>query len=140
MKSEGELTRPLLVALCNAMLGSVVTKHSDRFTFGIPDISIDWINTVWLEVKATETERIEHHKYWEKQLIDCRHRERATHKCWFVVYRQIKGVKSIVIIRPREVFEDRRLGLADLEIVGHDHAAVAAFVRRKLSDGHHSQE
>jgi hypothetical protein len=132
MKSESELTRPLLKALETAMLGSVVTKHSDRFTFGIPDISIDWINTAWLEVKATEGEKIEHHKNWGRQLIDCRRRERATHRCWFVVYRQILGVKSIVIIRPREVFEDRRLGLADLEIPGHDHGAVAAFVRRQL--------
>ena len=132
MKSEGELTRPLLKALETAMPGSVVTKHSDRFTFGIPDISIDWINTAWLEVKATEGDKIEYHRYWEKQLLDCRHRERATHRCWFVVYKQVRGMKSIVVIRPREVFEDRRLGLPELDIDGHDHVAVAEFVRDRL--------
>jgi hypothetical protein len=133
MKSESALTSPLMKALDTAMVGSENFKISDRFTFGIPDVAVNWINTVWLEIKATETERLEHHKYWQKQLITCRRLERATHRCWFVVYREMQGVKETIIIRPREVFDDRRLGLAEEVFVGFNHKAVAEFVKEQLS-------
>jgi hypothetical protein len=133
VKSESALTSPLIKALDAAMLGAEVIKHNDRFTFGIPDISVNWQSTAWLEIKATETERLEHHKYWQKQLITCRRLERATHRCWFVVYREMQGIKETIIIRPREVFDDRRLGLAEEVFVGFNHKAVAEFVKEQLS-------
>ena len=133
MKSESALTGPLIRALDAAMSGAEIFKHSERYTFGIPDISVNWINTAWLEIKATETERLEHHKYWEKQLITCRRLERATQRCWFVVYREMCGVRSTMIITPHEVFDDRHLGLPAWDSVGFDHKGVAEFVKEQLS-------
>ena len=58
--------------------------------------------------------------------------ERATHRCWFVVYQDVKGLKSVSIYRPQEVFDDCRLGLAEEAFVGYNHSGVAQFVRDRL--------
>jgi len=132
MKSESALTSMLMKALDVAMPGSENFKTNDRFTFGIPDISVNWISTAWLEIKATETDRIENHLYWQKQLITCRRLERAMYRCWFVVYGEIKGVKSVSIYKPCEVFDDRCLGLPEAAFDGFNHKGVAQFVKSSL--------
>lgn len=133
MKSESELTRPLMKKLAIAMPGAEIFKTSDRFTAGIPDISIDWRGHVWLEIKATETERLEHHKNWGLQLLTCQRLERAAQSCWFVIYREIRGLKEVLVLQPREVFEDRHLGVAVWGSAGFNHVGVAQFVKEQLS-------
>ena len=137
MKSESALTRLLIPALAYAMPGAEVLKHSDRFTFGIPDVSVNWRDTCWLEVKATETARLERHKYLGRQLLLCRRLERATGKCWFVVYRETAGVQSVGLWRPTQVLDDGRLGDCAEDFLGFDHASVAQFVKGRMH-GHHT--
>ena len=51
--TEANLSKNLVLALKKRMPGSVVFKHNDRITAGIPDISVTWRGrTVWIEVKA----------------------------------------------------------------------------------------
>lgn len=50
--TEATLTRELIKILKYKLLGSIIIKHADRFTVGIPDASITWAGTTsWLEVK-----------------------------------------------------------------------------------------
>ena len=52
MKLEGELTQRLVKAIRKGLPNSVVFKHSDRVTYGIPDVSVTWLgSTTWLEMK-----------------------------------------------------------------------------------------
>jgi len=49
---EGEFTRRLKPEIEKRMKQAVVWKHSDRFTRGIPDLSVTWgSSTLWIEVK-----------------------------------------------------------------------------------------
>jgi len=52
-KNEKTLQAQLAKALRQAMPGSVVFRHEDVMTAGIPDISVTWHGrTFWLELKA----------------------------------------------------------------------------------------
>ena len=52
MKLEAQLTRELILTIKKTLPGSIVFKHSDRITFGIPDVSVTWMGTTtWIEVK-----------------------------------------------------------------------------------------
>ena len=50
--NEAYLKGCLVKALRHEMPGSVVYRHEDQFTAGIPDISVTWReHTAWIEVK-----------------------------------------------------------------------------------------
>ena len=50
--NEATLKRALVKAIKTTMPGAVVFPHQDRFTAGIPDISVTWAGvTTWWEVK-----------------------------------------------------------------------------------------
>ena len=50
--NEATLKRALVKAMRTTMPGAVVFRHEDRFTAGIPDISVTWAGiTTWWEVK-----------------------------------------------------------------------------------------
>jgi hypothetical protein len=50
--TEASLKRGLVAAIKDAMPGAVVFRHEDKFTGGIPDLSVTWNGrTVWIEVK-----------------------------------------------------------------------------------------
>lgn len=50
--NEATLKRKLVDALKEAMPGAVIFRHEDRFTAGIPDLSVTYADrTVWVEVK-----------------------------------------------------------------------------------------
>jgi len=50
--TEATLTRALVKVLRAGLPGAVVIKHADRFTAGVPDLSVTWGGrTTWLEVK-----------------------------------------------------------------------------------------
>ncbi len=52
MKLEAQLTRELILTIEKTLPGSVVFKHSDRITFGVPDVSVTWMGTTtWIEIK-----------------------------------------------------------------------------------------
>lgn len=57
MRLEGQLTQELVRALRKKLPNSVVFKHADGITYGIPDISVTWLgSTTWLEVKRGRVE------------------------------------------------------------------------------------
>lgn len=57
---ETDLTQELVAALRRGLAGSVVFKHTDMATAGIPDISATWLgSTTWIEGKR-ETIRGSH--------------------------------------------------------------------------------
>jgi hypothetical protein len=52
---EGEVTRDLVKHLRKSMPGSVIFKHADMITAGIPDISVTgYGRTIWLEIKISK--------------------------------------------------------------------------------------
>lgn len=93
MKNERSyVTRIQLAFEQQLVTPHVVTKHADRFTAHIPDLSIDYAGgTVWLEVKYLKTDGSQ---LWprfkrqipEAQLMACQKRYTATRgKCLYVV-------------------------------------------------------
>lgn len=55
--NEASITQSLIRALGKELPGSVIFKHFDVSTDGIPDISVTWgKRTVWLELKWDEGE------------------------------------------------------------------------------------
>lgn len=56
--TEGSLTRDLMKTIEQVMLSAVVLKHADRFTSGIPDLTVTWRGvTSWWECKHTPFKR-----------------------------------------------------------------------------------
>ena len=136
MHSETALTHPLKQALQSAMPQSQVFKLSDRTTVGIPDLSVNWGGTIWLEVKATESERLEYHRNWIKQLRSCRRLELVANNCYFVVYQEVHGRCSVSLVKPSQIGEDLSIGHRAAMFVDKpfNHAAVATFVKQELLD------
>lgn len=134
MKTESQQTRQLMVALAAAMPGAVVFKHADRFTCAVPDISVNWGRTAWLEIKVAERGKVRWHKNWGVQLFTCRRLARTTGFCWFVVYSEV----GIGVYAPSAVAEDCTLGTPLAFIADWDHARVATFVKEHLV-GHHAE-
>lgn len=134
MKTEAQQTRPLILALKEAMPGATIFKHADRFTSAIPDISVNWVQTAWLEVKVAERDRIRWHKNWGVQLYTCRRLASNTGLCWFVIYSET----SVGLYVPSEVGENCYFGPPIASFTGPDHAAIAHEVQERLL-GHHAQ-
>jgi hypothetical protein len=56
--NEKHLTAKLMAALREILRGSVVLKHTDQFTSGVPDLSVTWgWATSWAEVKVVRRGR-----------------------------------------------------------------------------------
>jgi hypothetical protein len=66
----------------------VVLKHANAAASGLPDRSISWNgNTTWIEFKVLRKNETIHDVIKNaRQLITCCQLERATRRCWFVVY------------------------------------------------------
>lgn len=129
MKSESELTQELLPTIKRTLYGSEVFKISDKFTSGIPDVSVNWLVCYWLEIKATETPKLEYHKHWGRQLLVATRLERTMKRCFFVVYFEMDSEKSVAIYPPHQVRLDLSLGTPLATFRGHDHQAVATFLQ-----------
>lgn len=56
---ETQIVGKITAHLRKHLLGSVVFKHADRVTAGIPDISVTWRrHTIWFEVKVRREGRM----------------------------------------------------------------------------------
>jgi hypothetical protein len=56
--NEATLKRDLVAAIRAAMPGAVIFRHEDRFTAGVPDLSVTWRGTTsWVEVKYSRRGR-----------------------------------------------------------------------------------
>jgi len=133
VKLEGTLSRELLARATSLLPGAVIFKHSDRFTSSMPDASVSWGRTAWLEVKVSPCgESVRPHKNWGLQLLTAMRLERATGLCWFVVYMERRGSKLIHIVRPRDMGASGAWSQSATIIVGHDHDSVVEFIRGAL--------
>lgn len=138
MRSETDLVQALVPALEFVLPKSIVFKHKDGATAGIPDISISWKRTQWLEVKATEkADRIEHHKYWGLQLLTCRRLEHVSRNCLFVIYFKVNGVQSTSVYLPHWLSDKCEItGVPEAAFPGYDHHGVAQFLKERINRDH----
>ncbi len=84
--------------------GSVVLKHADRSTTGIPDISVSWMGiTGWTEMKYLRKRDTLKGINKVEQLVVCHQIYVATGgKCWVIVYQE--QPKQVTIWTPRALF------------------------------------
>lgn len=146
MKNERALTTGLEKALKAAMPNGEWTKHSDRFTAGIPDGTWAWEGpTSWLEAKRLKPGEDVLDALRPGQLAKCLKLERATNHCWFVSYEAQTKIRQerVVVYRPSLLVKWPCLfhlmgndvnGLAwtythAIMWNGFDHHAVARFIR-----------
>ena len=123
--TEGELTSECLKLLRAELIGYVILKLSDRFTSGVPDVSIDGcLRHMWLEFKTGDRVK------WENELqrLTCMRLERAG-SCWIVMYEEVRMIRRTCIIRPSFVMESGKFTPHAFK-VGFDHTFVLDFVKR----------
>jgi hypothetical protein len=132
VKSEGALSSALLSAARLRLPGVVAFKHADRFTSGVPDISLSWGRTAWLETKATDAPRIRLHKNWGLQLLTAQRLERATGLCWFVVFSERADGRLTRIVRPRDMKITGDWSESVAAFPGYDHEGVIEFIKGAL--------
>jgi hypothetical protein len=123
--TEKSLCAGLVKALRLGLVGSVVFKHADRVTAGIPDVSVTWGGrTTWLEVKFVRAGQRLFDRGVQRQTIA---RLGRAGSCLYVIYD--KRTDETVVLQPEYVgcyddveHSDSRPGL--------DHRYVVEFVRR----------
>lgn len=129
--TESSLTQDLLADL-KLFRGWTVLKHCDRFTKGIPDLTVSHkIRTAWVEVKVMKSGEILQPRDFvdnQVQLKLC-----ADLDGWFYVY-HVRN-KVCIFVQASEVLEAFRLGI-EIEYVrlwhGKAFDQVAAKLRKEL--------
>jgi len=86
--NERSLTSGLMLVLGVMFPRAEIIKHSDRFTSGIPDLSVTNAGlTTWIEVKYVRRGSSLRAEVSPIQLLRCRRLARATRdRCWFIAY------------------------------------------------------
>jgi hypothetical protein len=102
--TEGTITQDLLGYLKKYLPGAVVLKHCDRFTTGIPDLSVSFKgNTFWFECKyedmgkATDmyVYRVLENKVQNETM---RRLYRETNKAWFLIWVKMRQQLELVVM------------------------------------------
>lgn len=102
MKKERSLSVDLMAELRRQHRGSKIFKHSDRFTRGVPDISISWLGgTYWLEDKfRRKGQTLKQIMQKRDQLVSCHELSTSTSgRCWYVIYDEYPKRTTIWIPR-----------------------------------------
>jgi hypothetical protein len=120
--TEHKPMRDLLKTYRTESPGSVVIKHADRFTFGVPDMTVteNWM-TSWWEVKHADPD-------FESQGIQELMALRlytAGRNCHYIIYDE--NPKSVLIVRPPDIKDWKTKSIA--ETLGHDHKWVVNFIK-----------
>lgn len=122
--TEAKLTRNLLLIVGHELGGSVIFKHADRFTSGIPDSSIIWNSkTIWLEIKHANPKikdtGIQEHTMLRLNLA-------SPGLAWYVVYFQDgKQNEQKTFLLPPEVIHNREMWSSYPWCNGFSHTFVA---------------
>jgi hypothetical protein len=131
--TEAELKDGLVKTLKKQLGNAVVLRHEDKNTAGIPDISVTYLGrTIWMEVKYafpyTEGRGL--------QLLTCL--RLAEHGiCWFVVYKEVRGERQTLLVKPSDIIAKRLEETPDeCMAAGFDHEFVADFIRSICRDYH----
>jgi hypothetical protein len=98
--TERSLTSALMTVLEVMYPKAEITKHSDRFTAGYPDLSIVVEGpTHYFEVKYVRRGSSLRAEVKPIQLLRCRRLERATRgRCWIVAY--YEHPRRVALVRP----------------------------------------
>lgn len=76
--TEAKFTKRLITEIKKEMPGAVVFKHADKFTVGVPDMSVSWGGvTTWWEIKVfknagdktIEQLMVKSNKLWMRQAL-----------------------------------------------------------------------
>lgn len=107
---ESVYSNGLVKMLRSRLPGSVVFKHADALTAGIPDISVTWNGrTTWLEVKVGRIVGRGVQALTIQRLA-------LAGRCWYVVY---SGKSVVTIVDP----------LGNVVVNGTGHETVVAWIR-----------
>ena len=100
--TEASLKSDLVRILRHELRGSVVLRHEDKLTSGIPDISVTWRRmTVWLEAKFLNP------SFYSKgiQTLTLKRLASAGH-CFYVLYQKEGAEFTTNIIEPYSILEN----------------------------------
>jgi hypothetical protein len=130
VKNEQSLTRKLIDVLKELLPGSVVLKHTDQFTAGVPDLTVTWgWLTSWIEVKVVRA---------GQQGIIARGSQTLTMQqlakvgsAWYVVY-HTEGSGKTFIVHPAHIYGAYWLE-AERDVDGLKHEVVAEFIKARHS-------
>lgn len=116
-------TRKLVQDLSSGLNGSVVIKHTDSHTQGVPDISVTWAGiTSWWEAKLIKKNKIIGREVQNEMM---RRMERAG-LAYYVIYND-KG--EVYITSPSNVADGLILAPESVA-VGKCNEAVVGFIRQ----------
>jgi hypothetical protein len=119
--TERTLTTDLMHYLTIRYPRAAILKHSDRFTSGIPDLTISVKgHTTWFEIKYVRKGSSLEKELQPLQKFTCRQLWTATERCWIVAY--FEATRSIGIFAPHNLDEAR------LTAVGYDHTLVRQVI------------
>jgi hypothetical protein len=115
-QSEADVTTVLLKLMHARFPGSVVIKHSDKATTGIPDASVTWnARTLWIEVKLADPSFTS----TGLQELTCARLARAG-RCTYVIYRRDALGPRVALVPPDQIGRWREVDY----VPGFDHAWV----------------
>jgi len=125
--NESTLQAELLKALRAGLPGAVIFKHTDKLTWGIPDLSVNWMGlTTWLELKYANP----HFKATGMQSRVVRQLASAG-SCWYVIYRAEKhGGYTTLIVDPREMEKGEACSATE-HSDGLNHMRVVRFIKER---------
>lgn len=122
MKHESHFTSGMVAHLREKLGGSVVFKHSDQLTAGVPDTSVTWRrSTTWLEVKIKRSGAITTDSLQDTNM---RRLAAAGKNAFYVIF----GEGSTEIVHPRDDSPMVQSGIYQ------DYRLVEMFIRRMHGD------
>lgn len=121
-RREANLKQSLVEALRQHLRGAVVIRHEDRFTSGIPDVSVTLLGlTSWWECKHA-CPSIDSRGIQELTAL----RLAVAGYCRYLVWEEKKDVKRTMILHPNQL-----AGMVpEAFCAGFDHRWVVEYVRR----------
>ena len=124
---EKDLKDGLVARIRGEMLWSVVIRHEDKGTAGIPDISVTATKrTTWIEVKHANPGL----SGKGIQNILCCRLDDVGH-CVYVVYEERRGIRRTLILNPHSLREGKigELGPRERMITGFSHDFVVSYLK-----------
>lgn len=92
--TEGQLNQALVAALRQRLTHAVVFKLADRWTTGIPDISVDWHHRhIWIEVKFADPDFTSTGAQELTMTRLARHGE-----AWYIIYENVP--RGVYLVAP----------------------------------------
>lgn len=131
--TEAELKDELVKVLRYELMGAIVFRHEDKYTAGIPDISVTYRNyTLWIEVKYANPIILRR----GLQTLTCVRLANQGHARVVIYEMDDTGEKRTIITHPRNVMRGT-VGEGSPDecmITGFNHQFVVKFIRRTCGD------